>query len=309
MIDFQLSPEQLAIRNAVRAFAQSHLKTARSVYEPQKNQHTRWEDRFRATQPIYAEAVRAGLIKAQIPKGLGGAGGPLVEAALVVEEFYAVETSASLTILGTGLGLTPLIMAGSPEQHQKFFKPFLEGTGTPLASLVFSEPHGSANFAEPGAPGFQTVAKLEGDVYVINGEKVSAPSLPAGREGMFADMDQDLGNQLLGLGRPRCRRAVCGMSDSWLGSPGGCARPDSNHCRYTRGYCGQPARLVLGAFAPRDSWALSRERPPHSIPGSPCAQSQSVGSPRKGRRCGGNDLHCVGRAGRGHGRWNYEADF
>ncbi len=173
MIDFSLSPEQLALRNAIRAFAEANLKTARSVYESPGQTSSKWENRFRSTQPIYAEAAKAGLIKAQIPKQLGGVGGPLSEAALGLEEFYAVDTSASLTILGTGLGLTPLIMAGSPEQHKKFFKPFLEGTGTPLASLVFSEPGGSANFAEPGAPGFQTVARLEGDEYVISGEKVS----------------------------------------------------------------------------------------------------------------------------------------
>lgn len=172
MIDFQLSPEQLVMRNAIRGFAHANLKTARSTYEPRGTPFSKWEDRFRSTQPIYAEAVKAGLIKAQIPKELGGAGGPLIEAALVVEEFYAVETSASLTILGTGLGLTPLVMAGSPEQQQRFFAPFLTGTGTPLASLVFSEPGGSANFAERGAPGFQTVATLEGDEYVISGEKV-----------------------------------------------------------------------------------------------------------------------------------------
>ena len=174
MIDFELSPEQLGLRNAVRGFVKANLTTARSVYEAKGASSTKWEDRFRSTQPIYAEAVKAGMIKAQIPKELGGGGGPLIEAALVVEEFYAVETSASLTILGTGLGLTPLIMAGSPEQHKKFFEPFLTGTGTPMASLVFSEPEGSANFAEKGATGFQTVAKDEGDSYVISGDKVSS---------------------------------------------------------------------------------------------------------------------------------------
>lgn len=178
MIDFELSPDQAAIRNAIREFATAHLKNARVLYEPQDAPHIKWEDRFRATKPIYEEAVKSGLIQAQIPKQLGGGGGPLIEAALVVEEFYAVETSASLTILGTGLGLTPLIMAGSAEQHQTFLKPFLSGVGAPLASLVFSEPGGSANFAEPGAPGFQTVAVPKGDEYIINGEKVRCTTHP-----------------------------------------------------------------------------------------------------------------------------------
>ena len=178
MIDFELSPEQLALRSAVRGFAKANLKSARELYEGRAASSSQWQDRFRSTQPIYAEAVKAGLIKAQIPKELGGGGGPLIEAALVVEELYAVETSASLTILGTGLGLTPLIMGGSPEHQKKFFKPFLEGTGTPMASLVFSEPGGSANFAEAGALGFKTVATEDGDSFVINGEKVRKSPAP-----------------------------------------------------------------------------------------------------------------------------------
>ena len=74
MIDFELSPEQLAIRNAIRGFAKEHLGNARSLYEPQKA-HANWEDRFRSTKPLYEEAVKAGLIKAQIPRELGGGGG------------------------------------------------------------------------------------------------------------------------------------------------------------------------------------------------------------------------------------------
>ncbi|RFU36272.1 hypothetical protein B7463_g120, partial [Scytalidium lignicola] len=174
MIDFELSPEQQAIRNASREFAARHLKGARSLYEPLGPPNGKWEDRFRSLEPLYREAVAAGLIKGQIPEPLGGSGGPLIGAVLMVEEFYAVETSASLIIFGTALGLLPLIIAGTPEQHAKFFRPFLEGSGAPLASLVFSEPGGSANYVESGTPGLQTTAVLDGEEYIINGEKIWA---------------------------------------------------------------------------------------------------------------------------------------
>ncbi|RMZ86037.1 hypothetical protein DV737_g301, partial [Chaetothyriales sp. CBS 132003] len=154
MVSFELTPQQDAIRRGVSAFAKTHLANARSIYEPE-TPHAKWEDRFRSTKPIYEAAVQAGLIKAQVPVQLGGTGGDLIDAAIVVEEMYTHETSASLSILATGLGLTPLVMAGTPELHEKFFKPFLSGTGAPLASLVFSEPQGSANFAESGGPGFR----------------------------------------------------------------------------------------------------------------------------------------------------------
>jgi alkylation response protein AidB-like acyl-CoA dehydrogenase len=78
-----------------------------------------------------------------------------------------------LSAKAAGLGLTPLNIAGKPE-HAEFLAPFLSGEGAPLASLVFSEPGGVANALEKGAPGFQTTARLDGDEWVINGEKMWA---------------------------------------------------------------------------------------------------------------------------------------
>jgi nitroalkane oxidase len=83
---------------------------------------------------------------------------------LIGEEFYAVESSASLTILGTGFGLAGLLLHGSPDQHEKLVKPFLDGKASaPLARLVSLEFGGSANaFAYDGGAEIQTVAELDG---------------------------------------------------------------------------------------------------------------------------------------------------
>lgn len=128
-------------------------------------------ERFQSTRPIYQQAVAGGLIKGQITPRLGGTGGTLVEAAILVEEMYKVEPAVSLTIFSTGLGLTPLNLAATPE-HQQFLEPFLSSDGGALCSLVFSEPGGVANYLEKGAPGLNTTATLDGDEWVINGEKV-----------------------------------------------------------------------------------------------------------------------------------------
>lgn len=168
-IDFHLGPTEAATRTAAAGFAHNVLKPARSEYLKHDQSH----ERFQATQGAYSAAVKGGLIKGQISPSHGGAGGSLVEAAIMVEECYAVEPSAALTIFATGLGLTPLNIAGKPE-HAEFLAPFLSGEGSPLASLVFSEPGGVANALEKGAPGFQTTARREGDEWVINGEKMWA---------------------------------------------------------------------------------------------------------------------------------------
>ena len=166
-VDFHLSQPQQGIREAAASFAAGPLKDAKKTYMQYQQHH----ERFRSTRPIYHQAVAGGLIKGQIPPHLGGAGGSLVEAALLVEEMYRVEPAASLTIFSTGLGLTPMNLTGKPE-HREFLEPFLSGQGEPLASMVFSEPGGVANWLEKGAPGLNTTAALEGDEWVLNGEKV-----------------------------------------------------------------------------------------------------------------------------------------
>lgn len=169
MIDFTLSPEQHQLRDGARSFAQTVLANARATYSHLPSQHAR----FQSTRPLYRSAVQAGLIQGQIPSALGGTGGPLVDAAILVEELFAVEPSFSLTILGTGLGLTPLILTGSEEQKARLLAPFLSKEGEPLASFLHSEPTGTANWLERGGKGLQTTARKDGDEWVINGEKVS----------------------------------------------------------------------------------------------------------------------------------------
>jgi alkylation response protein AidB-like acyl-CoA dehydrogenase len=168
-IDFHLSPTESGTRAAASSFAQNVLKPSRAEYL----KHTSHTARFQATQPTYTTAVTNGLIKGQISPRLGGTGGSLTAAAILVEECYAVEPSTALTIFATGLGLTPLNLAGTPS-HAEFLAPFLTGEGAPLASLVFSEPGGVANALEKGAPGLQTTARREGEEWIVDGEKMWA---------------------------------------------------------------------------------------------------------------------------------------
>ena len=166
-IDFHLSPAEERIRKAASAFVSGPLKDAKKTYMQYQHHH----ERFQSMRPIYHQAVEGGLIFGQIAPHLGGAGGTLIEAAILVEELYRFEPTASLTLFSTGLGLTPLNLTAKPEQKE-FLKPFLSKEGEPLASLVFSEPGGVANYLEKGAPGLNTTARLDGDEWVLNGEKV-----------------------------------------------------------------------------------------------------------------------------------------
>jgi alkylation response protein AidB-like acyl-CoA dehydrogenase len=90
----------------------------------------------------------------------------------MAEEFCSVNASVTLTMLGTVLGLVPILLGGKPEQCGRLLAPFLRKSGTPLAGFCSSEPGGSANAASPPpGEGVRTIAKLQGDRWVINGRK------------------------------------------------------------------------------------------------------------------------------------------
>ena len=195
MVNFTLLPQQAALRELAATFASSVLAGAPSTYENYGNQF----ERFCATRPFYRQAVASGIVKRLVPSNLGGTGGSLLDTIILVEELYAVEASVSLSIISTMLGLGPLIAGGSAEQKEEFLKPFLNGEGEPLASLVLSEPAGSANWLEKGGSGLHTVAwedRETGD-WVIDGEKVRSTIRMCG---IYRLIMTDVGYQLLRLG-------------------------------------------------------------------------------------------------------------
>ena len=169
MIEFTPTPQQLAIRSLGTSFSSSSIALSASL--PPSPESTTQKSRFQALRPLYRHAVDLGFLRAQIPPALGGTGGTLLDAAILVEEMYkSCDRSLALTIFGTGLGLSPLLLGGSPEQLQEHLEVFLqdpqEGEGESLASLVFSEPGGTANWLEKGGKGLGTVARRDGEGWV-----------------------------------------------------------------------------------------------------------------------------------------------
>jgi nitroalkane oxidase len=77
-----------------------------------------------------------------------------------------------LTLVGTVLGLLPLLIGGTKEQRDRLLPPFLKQAGAPLAGFCATEPGGSANAASPPpGEGVRTTAKLSGDRWIIQGRK------------------------------------------------------------------------------------------------------------------------------------------
>jgi nitroalkane oxidase len=116
--------------------------------------------------------VAAGFLRKCMPVAAGGENEGLIDMAIMAEEFYSVNASVTLTMLGTVLGVLPILLGGTPEQCSRLLRPFLKKTGAPLAGFCSSEPGGSANAASPPpGQGVRTTAKLQGEHWIINGRK------------------------------------------------------------------------------------------------------------------------------------------
>ena len=180
-MDFSLSPAQADLRAKARAFAKSRLSQVPSLLAKEPTPETR----FRATRPVYEDLVREGFLARFVPVPFGGGGTGVVDMAVVAEEFHAVDVNVTLTMLANLLGLTPIFMAGTPEQQKRWISPFTSQKGAPLAALCNSEPGGSANFDAP--EGTRTTADLADGQWTINGRKqwVSAAT---GWDGQGADI-------------------------------------------------------------------------------------------------------------------------
>ena len=167
-IDFTLSPEQKALQAGARAFGKEVLSRVHGVITP----ILKPEDRFFATQPFYAQMAKAGFVHALFPKEFGGSGMSTLDFALAAEELTAVDINVPTTLLGTGLGMEPILGFGTDEQKRKWIGEILEKPEERIAAFAFTEVTGGSNFDCPDpTAGVQTFARREGDEWVISGKK------------------------------------------------------------------------------------------------------------------------------------------
>jgi alkylation response protein AidB-like acyl-CoA dehydrogenase len=88
-------------------FCHLYAQFTRSI-QPQK-------ERLQDLRPFYRHAVGGELIKGMVPQPLGGMDGTVLDSAILVEQMSKVDRSLSLTIFGTGIGLSPLLLGGNKE--------------------------------------------------------------------------------------------------------------------------------------------------------------------------------------------------
>ncbi|WP_181348529.1 acyl-CoA dehydrogenase [Thalassobacillus sp. CUG 92003] len=154
-MNFELTKEQEMTRKMVRDFAVETIQPR--AIDIDKNGEF--------PEDIFKEMGKLGLLGIPFPEEYGGAGGDTVTYALAAEEIGRVCGSTGLSYAAAvSLGASPLYYFGTEEQKQEYLVPLAKGEA--LGSFGLTEPNAGSD-----AGGTKTTAKLEGDHYVINGEK------------------------------------------------------------------------------------------------------------------------------------------
>jgi glutaryl-CoA dehydrogenase (non-decarboxylating) len=156
MLDFSLTPEQLAVRDMVRDFVNEEIL-------PYIRQ---WDEEHHFEPRVLQRLAELGLFGVCIPEAYGGAGMDYNTLAIVCEELergdIAFRTAVSVH---TGLNSLTLLQWGTEEQKQKYLVP--QARGEKLGAFGLTEPGAGSDVAA-----MQTTAVRDGDAYILNGSKI-----------------------------------------------------------------------------------------------------------------------------------------
>jgi acyl-CoA dehydrogenase len=154
MIDFSLSEQQKAFQKTARDFAAKEIAPLALDYDRNP----------RFPGDIIQKAHTAGLMNLTCPKEYGGQGLGLVDSSLINEEMNTACVAITGMIGINSLACGPILVGGSDGQKRRFLLPLNQSGKTASFGLTERE-------AGSDAGGLKTRAKLEGDHYVLNGQK------------------------------------------------------------------------------------------------------------------------------------------
>jgi glutaryl-CoA dehydrogenase (non-decarboxylating) len=155
-MDFSLTPEHEMTRQMVRDFAEREVAPVIKEYDRAQE----------ANLDFLSRMGELGILGICIPTRYGGAGMDYVCLGLACEELERVDTSLRVVMsVHVGLNSLGLLQWGTEEQKQRWLVG--QARGKRYAAYGLTEPGAGSDVAAIAA-----TARREGDVYVLNGEKM-----------------------------------------------------------------------------------------------------------------------------------------
>jgi butyryl-CoA dehydrogenase len=155
-MNFQVTREQEFVRQMVREFAENEVKPLAAEIDE--------------TEEFPMENVKKmakyNMMGIPFPVEYGGAGGDNLSYVMAVEELSKVcATTGVILSAHTSLGAGVISQFGTEEQKEKYLVPLAKGEK--IGAFGLTEPNAGTDAASQ-----QTTAVLEGDNYILNGQKI-----------------------------------------------------------------------------------------------------------------------------------------
>jgi alkylation response protein AidB-like acyl-CoA dehydrogenase len=158
-MNLDFTPEYEAFRSEVRDFLETHKESA-----PRMSDRGVRSEKRKAWQKILLEH---GYAARTLPKEYGGYGAApdALKSRIIAEEFSRAKMPGGISGQGINMLVPTLLELGTEEQKQKYIEPTL--TGDMVWCQGYSEPGAGSDLAA-----LRTAAVLEGDHFVVNGQKI-----------------------------------------------------------------------------------------------------------------------------------------
>lgn len=179
-MDFNLNKTQQLFKQMIREFAEKEVKPLAAEIDEQE----------RFPQETVEKMAKLGLFGIPVPKEYGGAGGDNLMYSIAVEELSrCCATTGVVVSAHTSLCLAPILEHGTEEQKQKYIPKLASGEW--IGAFGLTEPNAGTDSSAQ-----QTTAVLDGDEWVLNGNKIFITN--AGHAHVYviiAMTDKSLGNK------------------------------------------------------------------------------------------------------------------
>ena len=179
-MDFELTEEQIVLKKALRDFAQAEIAPGAAERDEEKQ----------FPHELIPKMAQLGLFGIMIPEEYGGAGLDALGLAITIEEIARVDGAMALIVAShNSLCAQHIFSSGSEKQKRRHLVPLARGEK--LGAWALTEPGSGSD-----AGSLESRAKLDGDQWVINGEKLfTTQGSTAGTYVIMASTDPSRGKK------------------------------------------------------------------------------------------------------------------
>jgi len=164
-MDLNLSPSELKFRDELRAWLAANVPKDWDSRRGEPAKAQSMEERFEFLKKWQRRMYEAGWAGVSWPKEYGGRGASLMEQVIFWQELAKAGAPPLANVLGLGLIGPTLIAFGTEAQKKRYLSRIL--SAEEIWCQGFSEPNAGSDLANVSC-----AAELQGDHYVVNGQKV-----------------------------------------------------------------------------------------------------------------------------------------